>query len=115
MRKLITKTGKIHFGDFTPMLEDGRNGRLMCQPSAKRFKVVVAHRNTVLSCKRCWSMRVHDVPSALEALGIPRYEYLRYLQDYHFIPRQTLGDYLSTLPGGEEIIPQYPVSTEEGH
>ena len=115
MKKLVTKTGKIHFGSFLKEEEDGSNGILMCQPSKKRFRVVLAHPNTVLSCKRCWSMRVHDVPSALQALGIPKYEYLRFLQEFHHVPRQTLGDYLSTLPGGEDIIPQFPVSTEEGH
>jgi hypothetical protein len=93
MQKVEVRSGKVHFA-----MAPGSD-YLACL--ARRATSLPVSYVTPITCKRCFTMRVHDVPSALVALGIIPEDYVSY--QARRVGRDYVYEELATLPGGESI------------
>lgn len=68
MNKVKSDTsGKIHFS-IGKEVSQGKKINIACQ--GKEALATSVTRETPITCKRCFTQRVHDVPTALAALGL---------------------------------------------
>lgn len=97
MLKIKTSSGKIHFA--MGGIAKNYKARLACQ--ATNFVLAQAvTRETPITCKRCFSMHVYDVPTALDALGLRTGTLVAAL--FHSFGEEA-EEWFNNMPGTEDL------------